>query len=433
MLLSVPFAPGAAIAGAPVQALSDEGAASPQLLLMLRAPLPHYRPDLGQAGSYQHAPGRQARRRTARRLAQAHGLHLRADWPMPALGLDCFVLQAPDRATAERALRALAKDPQVESVQAMQRFRLLTGPDALKRHPALRAAVADPLFPAQPAATQWRLADLHARATGRGVRVAVVDSGVAIAHPDLRGQVQSWQDFVDQDGGSRTTPVAETHGTGVAGIIAARAGNGVGIAGIAPQARLLALRACAEADASQAGCDSFALAKALQFAIASRAQVLNLSLGGPPDRLLARLLEAAMARGMVVVAAVDPAARDGGFPASHPGVLAVARHEDAPLRAPALLAPGAGIPTTQPDGGWGMVHGSSYAAAQVSGLAALLRERAPDMTPAALRDVLAPAGGVSLARERPQQVDACAALSRVDGRCACNCAAPSSTLVMPRR
>ena len=70
-------------------------------------------------------------------------------------------------------------------------------------------------------------------------------------------------------------------------------------------------------------CDTLSLAKALYFAIGHDAQVINLSLSGPPDPLLGRLIDVALARGIVVVGALDPNAADGGFPASHPGVVAV--------------------------------------------------------------------------------------------------------------
>lgn len=396
-----------------------------QILLMLHAAPAHYRPDSNYAGGYRTSPSREARRRIARALAREHDLRLRTDWPMPALGLDCFVLDAPDRAAAERAVQALAADARVESVQPMQRFRLLAHRDPPRRDPPR----GDPLYPAQPAASNWHLTELHARTTGKGVLVAVVDSGVAAAHPDLQGQVAVTRNFVDDHG-----DVPETHGTEVAGIIAARADNGVGIVGIAPQSRLLALRACAQTDDGAAECSSFALARALQFAIERKAQVLNLSLSGPPDRLLGRLLDAAMARGITAVGAVDTQASDGGFPASHAGVLAVAEHNADQPPAAALLAPGQGIPTTRSDGSWGLVSGPSFAAAQVSGLVALLRQLSPGLKPERLRSVLAPATGLGLAAERPQPIDACAALLRVDGRCTCNCATTSSTtLVMPRQ
>ena len=384
-------------------AAAEESPAAAQVLLMLRTPPPHYRPDTAYVGAaYRDAPGHAARRRMARALGEAQGLRLQDDWPMPALNVDCFVLAARDPAAAARAVDALARDPRIESVERMQAFRVLGGDD--------------PLAPAQPVTRAWHLAQLHTVATGKGVRVAVVDSGVAATHPDLKGQVATARNFVDA-----RTGVGEAHGTAVAGIIAARAGNGVGIAGVAPDARLLALRACWQQDAAHAACNSFTLAKALQFALDAHAQVLNLSLTGPPDRLLGRLLDVALAAGTTIVGAVDAHARDGGFPASHPGVLAVASGEGAPSGPALLLAPGGGVPAPLPGGGWGLVTGNSFAAAEVSGLVALLRQLDPALGGAALHAALQPAGVGSAAR-RPWPIDACAALVRV-GHCACTCIA----------
>ncbi len=191
---------------------------------------------------------------------------------------------------------------------------------------------------------------------------------VDASQPDLAGQIQTIQDFVLDH-----PHAPEQHGTGVAGIIAGIADNHIGIAGVAPHARLMALRACWQEGAATAVCDSLSLAKALYFAIGHNAQVINLSLSGPPDPLLGRLIDVALARGMVVVAAVDPHAPEGGFPASHAGVVAVS--DDPATTAPgALVAPGRDAPTTEPGGRFALVSGSSYAAAHVSGLFALMRE-----------------------------------------------------------
>ena len=408
-----------AVAGAPGE--SADSLAHRQVLVMLRVPAAHYRPDASYGNDYANAPGRSARHRVAGELARAHGLALHDEWPMPALGVDCFVLDAPDARSAASAALALAADPRVESAQAMQLFHSLAVAAVDAPATAHRPATHDPLYAAQPAAAAWHLDELHALSTGRGVRVAVIDSGVALDHPDLRGQVAVARNFVDDAGN-----VAEAHGTAVAGIIAARAGNGVGIAGIAPQARLLALRACWQRDAGSAACSSFTLARALQFAIDARAQILNLSLSGPDDRLLSRLLDVAMRRGISVVGAVDAQARDGGFPASHPGVFAVDGLGRTAAPGEVLHAPDTGIPAPLPDGGWGLVSGASFATAQVSGLAALLLQRRPGLAPSQLLALLDPAPGVVLAAERPPAIDACAAMQRSAGHCACACAAASA-------
>ena len=93
---------------------------------------------------------------------------------------------------------------------------------------------------------------------------------------------------------------AENHGTNVAGIIGAKPGNGIGLVGIAPGARLMALRACREVPRQQTSgqtlCNSIALARAIQFAIENDADVINLSLSGPSDLLMAKLVGIALAR-----------------------------------------------------------------------------------------------------------------------------------------
>lgn len=399
------------------QGARQESASERRILMMLRVPARHYRPDLAYGGGYRSQPGAGTRKRLAGRLAEAHGLRLVDDWPMPALGLDCFVLEAPSAEARARELPRLAADPRVESAQAVQSFRLLS------------TSAGDPLAGAQPAMRAWHLRELHRVATGRGVPVASIDSGVDTGHPDLRGQDIATRNFVDgQD------YRAEAHGTSVGGIIVARPDNGAGIVGIAPDAALLALRACVQSDDRMAACDSFGLAKALQFALDAGAQVVNLSLTGPEDRLLGRLIDAALQRGAVVVGAADPASDDAGFPASHPGVLAVAGSGDPRRRAPGVLrVPDRGIPVPVPGGGWTLVSGSSYASAQLSGLVALAWQLAPRSSGARVRAAFSPVPALGLAAQGPRDVDACEVFERVSGRCACGCADADASQGEPRQ
>jgi hypothetical protein len=382
-----------------------------QVLVMLRMPAPHFRPDMAYAGSYDARAGRDARRRVADALAHDYDLALVIDWPMPALGVDCFVMRARDAAAVDALLARLATDPRVESAQRMNTFSVL--------------AHDDPLYPLQPAAARWRLAELHGVSTGRGVRIAEIDTGVEADHPDLAGAIETVRNFVDA-----RKDVAETHGTAVAGIMVARADNALGIAGVAPDARLVALRACWERTPGDAGavCSSFTLAKALQAALDARANVINLSVGGPRDALLARLIDVAGARGIAVVAAVDPADASGGFPASHRGVLAIASDDAHDPSANFLRAPGRDIPTTAVGRKWAFASGSSFAAAHVSGLVALLLQTAPDAQPAQVREYLRAPHAVGTATgSTAATVDACAALARASGRCACGCAGAHPT------
>jgi subtilisin family serine protease len=393
----------------------DDSSAQRQMLVMLRVAPPHFRPDVDYAGGYESRVGRAARRRIAEGLANQYELRIIDDWPMPALGVDCFVMEAQSTSSLARLVEKLSLDPRVESAQSMNLFHVL--------------GYNDPLYPLQPAAKSWHLADIHKIATGKNIRVAEIDTGVEAAHPDLSGRIALSRNFVDA-----RTEVAEVHGTEVAGIIAATGNNGVGIVGIAPEARLMVLRACWETPGrvDPAVCSSFTLAKALQFALSADAQVINLSLGGPRDRLLERLLDTALSRGITVVGAADPGIGDGGFPASHRGVLAIAGDDAHDVAGDILRGPGRDIPTTVVDGKWSFVTGSSFAAAHVSGLVALLRELAPALPPLQIREVLAPQGMSGVAVYSHAIVDACAAVERTTGTCACACALARDTKSSPR-
>lgn len=376
-----------------------------QVVVLLRLPSAHFRAESAYGGAYGDGVGLAARRRVVGRLAHAHGLSTVVSWPIPAAGVDCFILQVPAGRSAEAAAADLSRDPEVASAEPLHTYRAQgAGPPN------------DPMFRLQPAAQAWRLADLHAVATGRSVKVAVVDSRVDVSQPDLAGQVQVSRDFTL---GQSRAP--EHHGTEVAGIIAAKADNGLGMVGIAPDARLMALRACwQDSETPDTLCDTLSLARALNFALENGAQVINLSLSGPSDVLLGRLIDAAVARGVVVVGAVDPAQARGGFPASHPGVVAVAG-EAGGVRG-AFVAPGRDIPAPEPGGRWSLVTGNSYAAAHVSGLFALLRERTPG-SKAPLTLVTARSGG---------GIDAYASLQRAAPCRGCSSPQPAAYSAMAR-
>ena len=381
---------------------AEVGDTHQQVLLMLRMPADHVRPNSAYGGSYGDAAARSGSRRIAAHLARVHGLKLLDDWPMPLIGVDCFVLLAPPGVSPSEIAAVLSREPAVAWAQPVNLYRGSGEP-----------AHDDPLFRTQPAARQWRLAWLHQTTIGKAVRVAVIDTYVEASHPDLAGQIEVAKDFA-----SDHPRAAEQHGTNVAGIIAARADNGIGIAGVAPGARLLALRACwQETAGSQASvCDTLSLARALDYAITHQVSVINLSLSGPPDPLLANLLDAAQTRRITVVAAYDRQLPSGGFPASHAGVTAVADQSWTGLPAGVYTAPGDDVPTTTAGGHWGLVSGSSFAAAHVSGLFALLRGRAKRS-----------AGPFSLVAARGGAVDACATVLGSSRACDCGCAQASRT------
>lgn len=349
---------------APARSQTAVAAVTPdrQILVMLRQRPPHFRPNTAYGGNYGDTQSQSVRERIGRSIAKAHGLKMVTNWPMPLIGLDCIVMSVPEGRTNYQAAAEVTRDPAVEWAEPMHVYQTQGAPAG--------GGGGDPLYPAEPAARLWHLAELHHIATGQGVTVAVIDTRIDAGHPDLAGQVELSEDF------EKNHPSGpEQHGTGVAGIIAARADNGVGIAGIAPRARLMGLRACWQLPGAEGSvCDSLGLAKALSFAIEHHAEIVNLSLSGPPDQLLGRLIDVGLARGETFVASYDPVLPKGGFPASHAGVIAVTDRVLANDPPGVYMAPGRDVPTTEPGGKWDLVNGSSYAAAHVSGLAALARQ-----------------------------------------------------------
>ena len=399
--LTLAAAAAAWLASTPVAAQAANAAAPPperQIMVMVKHLPDHFRPNASYAGAYGGDLARSGRERVAKSIARRYGLALVDDWPMPMAGVDCFIMAVPAGHTSQEMVDQVSRDSRVAWSQPVQLYSAQSAAQPPN----------DPLYLAQPAARLWQLASLHRIATGRGVKVAVIDSGIDANHPDLAGQVQLNRNFV-----AGRPLVPEQHGTGVAGIIAARADNHQGLVGVAPGAKLLGLRACWQ-DPRRTVCDSFSLAKALYAAIEDKAQVINMSLSGPDDRLLRQLLGIATARGKTVVAAFDPTRPDGGFPASVPGVIAVADAALARPRAGVYIAPGRDVPTTQPGGRWFLVNGTSYAAAHVSGLVALAREERSGIAP-------------QLVTERGGVIDACATLLRARPHCDCACASPRNT------
>jgi hypothetical protein len=371
---------------------------------------------LPRAGSsahgYEGAGGYETTARTlqlARQLGRDYGLTVVTQWPIETLGVHCVVFEVPAGKPRDEFIDRLAHDRRVESVEPMQLFTV-EGRNA-----------GDPYRDLQHGFADLGLEEAHRWASGAGVRVAIIDTGVDLSHPDLAGRIGEARDFVDDRAGR---PPAERHGTAVAGVIASDRDNGIGIVGVAPRVEILALRGCwaLAAGGGDAVCSSFTLAKALAFAVAAHPGVINLSVGGRWDALLERLLRAALARGIVVVAAQGESP-DTRFPSGVAGVVAVRASPPQTCSAELsgeLCAPGQEILTTVPGGRYDFLSGSSLAAAQVSGVAALLlegRRVKPESLPALLRETARAATGKG--GDDPPLVNACAALARTnrDIRC----------------
>ncbi len=195
------------------------------------------------------------------------------------------------------------------------------------------------------------------------------------------------RNFVDAD---ESKFQRDMHGTEVSGVIAAVADNGIGIVGIAPDARIIPLKACWQSSSgASAVCNSFTLAQALEAAIVAHADIVNMSLAGPSDPLLARLVARGVQQGTIFVGAAGRAGSDNGFPADLDDVLAVDAAEDRSGNPGHLMAPGRDVLTLVPGGHYDFASGSSLAAAEISGIVALMLSERPHLTAAQVRNLFA--------------------------------------------
>lgn len=241
--------------------------------------------------------------------------------------------------------------------------------------------------PAQYALAKLRLPEAHGLAHGNGVIVAVIDSAIDADHPELAGSIAASFDALDSKG------EPHVHGTGIAGAIVAHAR----LMGSAPSAKILAIRAFGVTQGT-AESASFTILKSLDYAAAHGAQIINMSFAGPKDALVSRGIAAAAAKSIVMVAASGNAGPKSPplHPAADAQVIAVsATDADDRLFAAsnrgshvAVAAPGVDIFLPAPNGKYQMTSGTSFSAAYISGLAALVLERRPTLTPAEVRAIL---------------------------------------------
>lgn len=299
------------------------------------------------------------------RFASKHELALIEDYPLPSLDLHVFIMEAADHRRLPEVIQRLTRLPGVRSVQRINLYRTQGEPGS----PA-----SDPLAELQ-AFSPAELASLHELATGRGVTVVIIDTGLDLAHEDLEGASLAMRDFVEPP-----PPSPELHATAVTGLLLARPGNGVGLHGLAPEANVIVLRACWQPYGNQpAYCSSTTLARALSEALALEPDVVNLSITGPLDPLLARLVEQLTEQNAIVVAAHRDTSEQGPFPSSLPGVIAAtARPLFAAFPGP-VYAPGRDVIGLLPGNRYGLHDGSSISAAHVSAIACLFRELNPRM------------------------------------------------------
>lgn len=245
----------------------------------------------------------------------------------------------------------------------------------------------------QYAPQKLHLDEAHKISVGKKVRIAVIDTGIDTRHPVFGGAIAlNFDALGDELGGKKAEP--EMHGTVVAGIVSARAE----LTGVAPQSDILGVRAFTASESSTAQSHTLAILKGLDWSVLNGARVVNMSFAGPNDILLGQAIAAAVKHGVTVVAAAGNAGPDAppAYPGAYPHVIAVTAIDDQDALYQnanrgtyiAVAAPGVDIIGAAPNGNYDMSSGTSMAAAHVSGVAALLLEQNPKLTPRDIRDRL---------------------------------------------
>lgn len=312
-------------------------------------------------------------------LARRHRLSRVQSQNVPLTNSTFFRWRITDGRSVDTVVRELVAGGNVKAAQRNNIFKLQQGAT-----PAAAKPEGDPL---QYALAKMRLPEAHALSVGADVTVAVIDSGIDVTHPELSGVITGTFDALNNGEGPHP------HGTSIAGVIASHAR----LMGTAPSSHLLAIRAFG-AQKSGAESTSFLILKSLDYAVAKNARIINMSFAGPHDPAIERGLAVAAAKGVVLVAAAGNAGAKSPplYPAADRNVIAVSATDQSDQlfaqsnrgRYVAISAPGVDILSPAPDGKYQMSSGTSLSAAYVSGVAALMIARNPQMSSADIRATL---------------------------------------------
>lgn len=337
-------------------------------------------------------------------LAQSFNVNLQETVTLGLLpNVRVYRFRIPDNRSVEGLAVAMSATPDV--VASPNFYHQLQGEEATVQPQAAPVTPSQQELPPQYALPKLNVPDAQTLATGKGVTIAVIDSGVDAKHPVFSQADLQLLDMVE-DG--KTQP--DKHGTAIAGLIAGR-GN---VRGVAPDAKILAIRAFApESENMPPVTTSLRLARAVDTAFQKGARVFNMSFAGPRDQLLIEMIDAAYAKGATFVAAVGnngPGAPPA-FPAAYEKVIAITATDEADKlyakanrgRYVTAAAPGVDVLVPVTGNGFDYQTGTSFATAYVTGIIALLKERNPQLTPEDARRIITATARALTKKEATEQ------------------------------
>lgn len=312
-------------------------------------------------------------------LAATFNLRKQETVPLTLLGGSIIRFRYPDARPLNEVIAALTADPRVSQAQPNNYY-----------HPVGKRKRRSGKSKAQYALAKMGVGPAHEISQGRDVSIAVIDTGIDTRHPVLSKAIA--QSFNAVGDGKKST---DKHGTAIAGLIA---GQGK-VKGVAPLSKLLAVRAFSMHKLYKKPMTSgMVLLRAFDWSYANNARIFNMSFSGPFDPLVKKALESAYDKGVILVAA----AGNGGvkaapaYPAAYKDVIAITALDNKDrLYAHAnrgsyltAAAPGVDLLVPSVKKGYRYSSGTSLAAAQISGLIALLLERRPDATSETIVDAI---------------------------------------------
>ena len=313
------------------------------------------------------------------RIAQGMGLSIISQQNLDALGRNAFRFSIGNGRSVRDVIRALEANSIVAVAQPNYQYRVSQNSNTpVAEHKG---------DPAQYMVEKLQLEEVHRIASGKNVTIAVIDSEADKQHTELQGQIAEQFNAVGE------AEKAHSHGTAMVGAIASRDR----LLGVAPGAKILAVRAFSESQQSAEG-TTFNILKSIDWAVSRGAKVINMSFAGPRDPALERTLKKAYDQGVVLIAAAGNAGPKSPplYPGADPSVIAVTA-TDAVDRGfkmanqgpyVSIASPGVDVLAPAPAEAYQMSTGTSIATAHVSGVVALMLERDPTLTPADVRKIL---------------------------------------------